>query len=412
MLATLGLSRAAAADPAAQPAPREEVVSDISTREISIQSNFTGIEILIFGSVDFSGAAEPDKDIYDVVVVLRSPDQAVVARRKERMAGIWVNGTGKIYPTVPGFYAVLSSRPLRAITSDETLKTLGIGLNNIDFGRVTKSGPDEETFRSTVIRLKEQQLLFQEHDDGVAFIGRSLFRASVDLPVNVPIGRYTADVYLFRDGQVVSKNQSTLEVTQAGLERAIYLTAFNRPLIYGLVAVLLAVLAGLAGWAAFRRRIDRTVALSHGVTLSFHVLGATLYQSNAACRSHAFAGQPAGLLHPGGELSFVDLVVLVDVEVAHVLLLGRAGRNRTQRRAAEERHLDVLREAMEAEEPALALDAIEGRVPFDRLVHAGDGAHDERVEAAPDVALPARHGRDVGLHGGVAVALRDLRIAA
>ena len=45
-------------------------------------------------------------------------------------------------------------------------------------------------------------------------------------------------------------------------------------------------------------------------------------------------------------------------------------------------------------------------------MHAGDGAHDERVEAAPDVAFPARHGRDVGLHGGVAVALRDLRVAA
>ena len=67
---------------------------------------------------------------------------------------------------------------------------------------------------------------------------------------------------------------------------------------------------------------------------------------------------------------------------------------------------------MEAEEPALALDAIEGRVPFDGLVHVGDGAHDERVEAAPDVAFPARHGRDVGLHGGVAVGLRDLRVAA
>ena len=253
LVAALGLGPAHAAEPAPPPAPREEVVSDISTREISIQSNFTGIEVLIFGSVDFSGAAEPDKEIYDVIVVLRSPDQAVVARRKERMVGIWVNGTGKIYPTVPGFYAVLSSRPLRAITSDETLKALGIGLNNIDFGRVTKSGPDEETFRSTVIRLKEQQFLFQEHDDGVAFIGRSLFRASVDLPVNVPIGRYTADVYLFRDGQVVSKNQSTLEVTQAGFERAIYLMAFHRPLIYGLLAVLLAMLAGLAGWAAFRR---------------------------------------------------------------------------------------------------------------------------------------------------------------
>src|SRR5919106_4192108 len=128
-------------------------------------------------------------------------------------------------------------------------------------------------------------------------------------------------------------------------------------------------------------------------------------------RSHSFAGQLAGLLHPGGELSFVELVVLVDVEVAHVLLLGLAGGKRTQRRAAEESHFHVLREAMKAEEPALAPDAIEGRVPFDRLSHARDGAHDERVEAAPDFAFPARHGRDGGLHRRVAVALLDLRVA-
>src|SRR6266508_6586581 len=67
---------------------------------------------------------------------------------------------------------------------------------------------------------------------------------------------------------------------------------------------------------------------------------------------------------------------------------------------------------MDAEEPALALDSVQRRVPFDRLTHAGDGAHDERVEAAPDLAFPARHGRNVGLHGGVTVGLRDLRVAA
>ena len=104
-----------------------------------------------------------------------------------------------------------------------------------------------------MIRLKEKQKLFQEHDDGVVFIGRSLFRASVDLPVNVPIGRYTAEVYLFRDGQLVSKNQSTLEVNKAGFEHIVYLLAFSHPFIYGLLAVLIAVLAGLVGWAAFRR---------------------------------------------------------------------------------------------------------------------------------------------------------------
>jgi hypothetical protein len=108
----------------------------------------------------------------------------------------------------------------------------------------------------------------------------------------------------------------------------------------------------------------------------------------------------------------VELVVFVDVEVAYVLVLGRRRRRRTQRRAAEESHFDVPREAMKAEHPALAVDAIEGRVPFDGLAHAGDGAHDERVEAAPDVAFPAWHGCDVGLHRQVAVGLRDLGVAA
>lgn len=238
---------------AAERPPSDEVVSDISTREIAIKSNFAGIEILIFGSIDFSARPVPETGTYDVVVVIRAPGQALVARRKQRVAGIWVNGPGKTYPDVPGFYAVLSTRPLPAITSAETLESLGIGLGNLDFGTRVKDDPEEQSFRSAVIDLKERQKLFQEDDDGVTFIGRSLFRASVDLPADVPIGRYTADVYLFRDGKVVSENQSTLRVNKVGFERLVYLLASRYPFIYGLIAVVIAVIAGLIGWVAFRR---------------------------------------------------------------------------------------------------------------------------------------------------------------
>jgi uncharacterized protein (TIGR02186 family) len=101
--------------------------------------------------------------------------------------------------------------------------------------------------------LKQKQRLFQEDDDGVRFVGRSLFRADVDLPVNVPIGRYTTDIYLFRDGAVISRNQSTLEVNKVGVERVAHLLAYTHPFLYGLLAVLIAMLAGLAGWYSFRR---------------------------------------------------------------------------------------------------------------------------------------------------------------
>src|SRR4029453_10353545 len=68
------------------------------------------------------------------------------------------------------------------------------------------------------------------------------------------------------------------------------------------------------------------------------------------------AGQGGPLPDPRRHLRLVERVVLADVEVAYFLVLGLARGDRTQRRAAEERHLDVVREGMEVEEPALALD--------------------------------------------------------
>jgi uncharacterized protein (TIGR02186 family) len=232
---------------------QEKVQSDISTREIAIQSNFTGVEILIFGSIDFSDSRTPGEGKYDVIAVVRSPSEPIVLRKKERVAGIWVNGPAKTYSNVPGFYAVLSSRPFRAIAPNKTLKDLGIGLTDLDFGRYTKGDPEEQSFRSAMIRLKESKDLFVEDDSGVTFIGRSLFRATVALPVNVPTGRYTVDIYLFRDGEVASKSQGSLQVTKAGIEALIYTLAFQHPFLYGLIGVIAAVLAGLVGWFAFRR---------------------------------------------------------------------------------------------------------------------------------------------------------------
>ena len=218
----------------APPAPREEVQSELSTREISIQSNFTGIEILIYGSVDFSQTKAPDQGVYDVIIVIRSPSLPLVARRKER-APDQSGSTRRAGSSVRARASMPRCRPVRSGRSRLTKpsRQLGVGLANVDFGRHSQGDPDEETFRSAVIRLKEKQELFQEHDDGVVFIGRSLFRATVDLPVHVPTGRYTADVFLFRDGQLVSKNQSTLEVNKAGFEQMVYRLAFSHPLFMG-----------------------------------------------------------------------------------------------------------------------------------------------------------------------------------
>ena len=228
--------------------------SDISTREISIQSNFTGIEIVLFGSVDFSRAPSPDEGPYDVIMTIRGPNRPIVVRKKERIAGLWMNGPSKTFPSVPGFYAVLASRPFRAIAPDETLQKLGIGFSNLDFGKSADGEAADDGFRANLIRLQRRICCSRNPTTRSAFIGRSLFRGSVDLPVNVPIGRYTTQVFLFRDGKLLSQSQSSLQVHKVGFERVVYMLAFRYPLAYGLLAVLMAVSAGLLAYTVFRRR--------------------------------------------------------------------------------------------------------------------------------------------------------------
>ena len=71
-------------------APRpEQVQSDISTREISIESNFTGIEIVLFGSVDFSRAPSANEGPYDVIMTVRGPNRPIVVRKPRRNLNPW-----------------------------------------------------------------------------------------------------------------------------------------------------------------------------------------------------------------------------------------------------------------------------------------------------------------------------------
>jgi len=235
---------------------REDIQSDLSARDIKIESNFTGAEIVVFGTVE-NGTRSSAAGDYDVVVVIRGPDEAIVTRRKQRTLGLWMNRDSQVFRQVPGFYAVLSSRPLDEVASPETLRRHNIGVGSLlqspDAGAEEVPERDVRAFRDAVIRIMEEDGLYVVDGRGVTFISKSLFRATINLPADVPDGGYLANVYLFRDGKLLSLNQSQLSITKAGFERLIYSTAFDYPLLYGIVAVLVAIAVGLFASTVLRR---------------------------------------------------------------------------------------------------------------------------------------------------------------
>jgi len=239
----------------------EELVTDLSDHLIAIESTFTGTEILLFGAVEAESPeilAKPR----DVVVVVRGPSQQITARRKARVAGIWVNYDAQSFVRVPSYYAVVSTRPLDAIASAEILERHEIGAANLRFaGSEDQEAANDPAlniarapFRLALIRLKTREGLYRNDPGGILFLGDTLFRANVEIPANTPVGTYTAEVYLFRDGHIVHAQASPLFVTKSGFERFIFNLAHRNPLTYGIIAVIVALLAGWLAAEAFRRR--------------------------------------------------------------------------------------------------------------------------------------------------------------
>ena len=240
------------------PAKAETLQLGISVDMVPVESDFDGANIVIFGSVEGAELAPLYRGDYHVVIKVEGAQEDVVIRRKERIAGIWVNKKTKEYKNVPSFYTIISSKPLEEIADVSVLKEAGIGVSNIkskpaiqgDLEFVLVAGE----FTDALKRNRSNDGLFAENASGLEHLSPSLFRATVWLPPNVPIGEHKVTAYLFRDGKLLTQNtQSKFNIEKVGFERWIYNLAHHYSLVYGLMAVLIAIFTGWAANAIFRK---------------------------------------------------------------------------------------------------------------------------------------------------------------
>ncbi|MEL7303046.1 MAG: TIGR02186 family protein [Pseudomonadota bacterium] len=249
--------------PTSEPQPAvglEAVEADVSTRSVAITSSFTGVEIVVFGAIENARQPAVDEGTYDIVIVVSGVRQQLTTRRKTNRAGIWVNTDAVTFENVPSYYAISTTRPLDEIAEPDVLLRNDIGFSRISM-RAAPEGDGEEKrptaklqeFRDAVVRLKQREGLYLNNEYGVVYVGRTLFRATIDLPANVPVGPLNARIFLFRDRDLVDTFQTRVNLERRGLERYLHNFAFGLPLLYGIFCVLVAVLAGLTASAVVAR---------------------------------------------------------------------------------------------------------------------------------------------------------------
>ena len=113
--------------------------------------------------------------------------------------------------------------------------------------------PIRNDFDAAFFRIMQKKKLFSLTEGSVDFLSPQLFRTSIDLPANVPVGWYNATVYLFSGGVLLAKTSESFAISKSGFEQYVTLLAHRSPLAYGLLAVLVAVATGWLASVVFRK---------------------------------------------------------------------------------------------------------------------------------------------------------------
>ncbi len=213
---------------------------ELTADHVDITTGFHGAQLSLFGVKKHEG---------ELAIVIRGTERRMVVRSKGQVMGVWMNKASQAFRQVPVYYDLALSAKGSDLAPHDLLKEHGIGLDALDFEPVGRKTPETiERFKEALIRNKQTQGHFPLDPKDIYFLNGDFFRTNFYVPSNVPTGDYTVTAYLFEDGKLLDRYETSLRVAQIGFSARLYDFAHGQGLLYGLSAVLFAV---MAGWSAY-----------------------------------------------------------------------------------------------------------------------------------------------------------------
>lgn len=234
----------------AEPSPEDSLVKlSLDPAQIHVSTFYKGADIHVSANVGECDGA---------VLLLTAGEEEETLNRKGRVAGIWLNVAQVTVSHVPRIYILGTSDKLENICSPEAQKEFGLG---------------EESLREQVQFTCEKPLTGSEFDEFLklkvdngtynlnvkvdlvpAGPGQKELSAMLPVPPTVPPGTYTVQLYCFKDGKPVERGSAQLSIVRVGLARVMASLADNDPAVYGVVAIVVAMIVGIGMGLIFSSR--------------------------------------------------------------------------------------------------------------------------------------------------------------
>ena len=224
---------------------KQNLIAEFLDNNIDIDVGFTGKKLSYFGAIDIKG---------DLVIIVTGPRKKIKVFKKEKKIWFWINSSSRIFADVPSYYFVATSRPLNQIKNDSFLKINQIGLENLRFeGAEEVEEIERAKWRNGIIDSMKKKGNYFSKNGTIEIIDEHLFKTEISFPSDIAEGVYIVDTLLLKDDSVIGSKRSFINVSKSGLGEKVYLFARENGLLYGIFAVIAAMLFGFLVNEAIRK---------------------------------------------------------------------------------------------------------------------------------------------------------------
>jgi uncharacterized protein (TIGR02186 family) len=220
--------------------PSQAVTARLTPPAISMGTFYSGTKVHVEGTVPSDS---------EVIIAVRGPELTEVFNKVGRAGPIWVN-TGKVSVSgIPSLLLVFSTKPVSNCLCrgeiDRCQFDAAAIKNQI---KVRPATPGNDLIADEFLKLKYRQGSYQLEKSGIQVAdseeAAQRFTLDFDWPRNIPPGTYWVHVCACQDGNVKESLEIPFQVMEVGFPATIAGLARERPATYGIISVVVAVLAG------------------------------------------------------------------------------------------------------------------------------------------------------------------------
>jgi len=182
-------------------------------------------------------------------------DEPLVLKRKGKKYGVlWMNAGEVEFPPLPALYVLRCTKEPQELAPLEARTRLGIGFDALRAELPDDASEARELF-GEMVALKKRDDLYASHVGGVEVSttasGEQQATARLFLPAKTPVGDYTVEVFGFQDGEGELLGSATVHLERGRSVSFLTDLVHEHGLLYGCLAVVIAIIAGLGTGLVF-----------------------------------------------------------------------------------------------------------------------------------------------------------------